>query len=282
MPSRISFAQNGEDIRLARVFGEGRVGTYVDVGANHPTEDSVSRYFYDRGWRGLAVEALPRLADAFRRSRPRDTVVNAFAGPAASSVPFFDFGAVSGLSTSDPQLAERHRQAGFVHQLVHVPTQSLSTLIDQAGIDVIDFMSVDVEGAESVVLKSLDMRRHRPKVMLVESILPHGDGARYAPFEEHLIDHGYTFVVFDGINSFYVAKEHIVWLPVLAAPLSVLDDYLPRRGLAELEHLRRELKRPLVRAASRVDRVSRRLLRRISGLKKMPFLNRFISREDEE
>ncbi len=56
----VSYAQNGEDVVLARVFGDRRAGFYVDVGAGHPVVDSVTKHFYDLGWRGINVEPLPR------------------------------------------------------------------------------------------------------------------------------------------------------------------------------------------------------------------------------
>ena len=73
----VSYAQNAEDVVLWRALRDVASGTYVEVGANHPTVDSVSRAFYDRGWSGLCVEPLPSFAEEFRRSRPRDTVVQA-------------------------------------------------------------------------------------------------------------------------------------------------------------------------------------------------------------
>ena len=57
-----SFAQNGEDVVLWRALGHIANGRYVDVGANHPTNDSVTRAFYDRGWRGIAIEPDPTYA----------------------------------------------------------------------------------------------------------------------------------------------------------------------------------------------------------------------------
>lgn len=55
---RISFAQNGEDIRLLRAFIEQPTGFWVDVGANHPINDSVTKLFSLRGWRGINVEPV--------------------------------------------------------------------------------------------------------------------------------------------------------------------------------------------------------------------------------
>ncbi|HZY84782.1 MAG TPA: hypothetical protein VFE78_08120, partial [Gemmataceae bacterium] len=52
----ISYAQNGEDVLLGRLFGGQPDGFYVDVGASDPTDLSLTRHFYERGWRGVNVE----------------------------------------------------------------------------------------------------------------------------------------------------------------------------------------------------------------------------------
>lgn len=69
----ISYAQNFEDIRLWRALKHVEKGLYIDVGANHPTADSVTRAFYDRGWSGINVEPVPSYYHALCQERPRDT-----------------------------------------------------------------------------------------------------------------------------------------------------------------------------------------------------------------
>src|SRR6478672_11439427 len=76
-PPFASFAQNGEDVVLWRALGHLYHGRYVDVGANDPTDDSVTRAFYDRGWRGIAIEPVPEYAQRFRDQRSEDLVVEA-------------------------------------------------------------------------------------------------------------------------------------------------------------------------------------------------------------
>ena len=55
----ISYAQNNEDVLLWRALGHVRDGFYIDVGANDPVEHSVTKAFYDAGWRGISIEPLP-------------------------------------------------------------------------------------------------------------------------------------------------------------------------------------------------------------------------------
>ena len=70
----ISYAQNFEDVLLWRALGHIEHGCYVDIGAHDPVVDSVSKVFYEHGWRGIHVEPLPVYCDALRRDRPDETV----------------------------------------------------------------------------------------------------------------------------------------------------------------------------------------------------------------
>lgn len=54
----IWYAQNAEDVVLARVFTGLRDGYYVDVGTGHPVVGSTTKHFYDLGWQGINVEPL--------------------------------------------------------------------------------------------------------------------------------------------------------------------------------------------------------------------------------
>ena len=73
----VSYAQNLEDVMLWRAL-RGALdgpGFYIDVGASDPTALSVTRAFYERGWRGLNVEPLPDVVALLRAARPRDVTV---------------------------------------------------------------------------------------------------------------------------------------------------------------------------------------------------------------
>jgi FkbM family methyltransferase len=78
----ISYAQNFEDVLLWRVLKDIRGGAYVDVGACDPTEGSVTRWFYDRGWAGVNIEPIPELHARLERERRRDINILAAAGAA--------------------------------------------------------------------------------------------------------------------------------------------------------------------------------------------------------
>jgi len=69
----VSYAQNFEDVMLWRALRQVAHGFYIDVGAGHPDESSVTRAFYDRGWRGLNIEPSEHYFQRLAAARPLDT-----------------------------------------------------------------------------------------------------------------------------------------------------------------------------------------------------------------
>lgn len=93
-----SYAQNFEDILLYRTFKHQKKGHYVDIGAWHPVQDSVTKLFYDLGWSGINVEPVERYHQLLVKERPRDVNLRCLIGPTnSSSVDFCDLGDSSNM-----------------------------------------------------------------------------------------------------------------------------------------------------------------------------------------
>ena len=218
----ISFAQNGEAVVLQRAFALNPRGFYVDIGANHPVDDSVTKAFYDRGWSGINVEP-GKIFHELRRARPRDINVQAAVSNQSGEMTFYEFeGALSGLSTASEDVAEQLSLSQSAPQKRSVKTLTLKELFENHRIDTIDFLKVDVEGHEEKVLRSNDWSVWRPRVLLIES-------NHYKDWDPFLESVGYEFALFDGINRFYFRKEEPGLKDALSVPAHVLDDYIPYR-----------------------------------------------------
>jgi FkbM family methyltransferase len=228
MSAMVSYAQNGEDVVLWRALGTIPAGRYVEVGANHPSHDSVTRAFYDRGWSGITIEPVPYFADLQRAERPRDHLVQAAitnSGPGEITLHVVPG---SGLSTIDDAVSSRHEAAGIEHIDLMVPSMRLDDVLAQSGFEgqEIHFMLIDVEGAEHDVLQSIDLQRWRPWVLVVESTAPTSTVTTHSEWEPGLMARGYEYCLFDGISRFYVAAEKADLLrAALSYPVCVWDDY---------------------------------------------------------
>ncbi|WP_426201921.1 FkbM family methyltransferase [Pseudomonas sp. TWP3-1] len=216
----ISYAQNFEDIRLWRALKFFENGFYIDVGANDPLHDSVTKAFYDRGWSGINVEPMQNFHDALRQQRPRDTTLQCIASDQPGEVTFYGIPG-TGLSTADPVVAQERRDLGLDVRSLTVKARTLTSICEEhASERPIHFLKIDVEGHEETVLRGMDFSRFRPWIILIET-----------PFErdhtwEHLVtDAGYQNVCFDGLNSYFLANEHINLKPAFEMPPCQLDNF---------------------------------------------------------
>jgi FkbM family methyltransferase len=225
----VSYAQNFEDVILWRALGHLQRGCYVDVGACHPRLDSVSRAFYDRGWRGVHVEPVPHFAALLRADRPDELVLEAAVAELAGTRTLQVL-PDTGLSTFDATLAARHQQElGFASHEITVPTLTLDQVFDAAGQPQTHWLKIDVEGAETAVLQGWDKSRFRPWVVVVEATIPNtqtDDSARWEPL---LVEGGYQFVHFDGLNRWYVREENADLAAALRVPPNCFDGFVRAR-----------------------------------------------------
>ena len=203
----LSYAQNLEDYHLQLAFAGQRDGFYIDVGGGHPVADNVSCWFYLQGWRGLVVEPQADLASLYVHVRPRDHVWRGAAGASVGDVAFHLVERLHGFSTIDPAAATEAKRYGASYETLSVPMTTLTALCDARKIMNIDFLKIDVEGAEGDVLAGLDLTRLRPKVICLEAVAPGTMAPNWADWEPMLLAANYEFVLFEGLNRFYVARE---------------------------------------------------------------------------
>ncbi|TAG81134.1 MAG: FkbM family methyltransferase [Betaproteobacteria bacterium] len=220
----VSYAQNFEDVLLRRVLHDVASGFYVDVGAQEPKIDSVTKHFYENGWRGINLEPHPEYFVALRNDRPRDINLNIAASDRVGTTEFY-FVDNSGLSSADPRVKEVAGAHGLAARVGQVPTNRLAGILAEHGVDEIHFMKIDVEGAEAAVLRGMDFARWRPWVMLIEGTLPNNPAPCWDQFEPLAIAGGYKPVYFDGLNRWYLRNESIDREPLFSVPINVFDQF---------------------------------------------------------
>ena len=222
----ISYAQNYEDVMLYRALKHVEGGFYLDVGAWSPDEDSITRAFYDRGWRGINIEPNMDWQAALREKRPEDINLPVAVSDAPGEETFHFF-ANLGLSTMDPGVAEMHMAEGWTAEPGTVTVTTLNEVwAAHVGAKEVHFLKVDVEGLEERVLRGNDWQAHRPWIVVVESTRPMSQIECHEAWEPILTGAGYLLAYQDGLNRFYVASEHQELLPALKYPPNVFDRFV--------------------------------------------------------
>jgi FkbM family methyltransferase len=224
--SIVSYAQNFEDIMLWRALKDVKQGFYLDVGGHSPDVFSVTRLFYDAGWTGLNVEPHPNFLAQLKARRLHDTnlglAVSDFQGEA-------DFHCIeeTGLSALDKTVASGAVGRGFNQNIIKVPVTTLSDIWDEhipQG-QPVHFLKIDVEGHEEQVIRGADWKRHRPWIVVAEATEPLSTTQNHHAWDPLLLDAGYDFVWFDGLNRFYVAHEHAELADAFKTPPNVFDSF---------------------------------------------------------
>jgi FkbM family methyltransferase len=230
----ISYAQHGEDIVLWRALRTTAGGTYVDVGAYHPTDDSVTRLFYERGWRGLNIDPTRASIELFDELRPDDTNLCLAAGDVDGEIDFF-VPDTPGWSTTNPVVGRGLQELSGAVRHSRVPVRRLSTLLREYGLPRVDFLKIDAEGAESAVVAGLDLDEHRPRVIVLEGVAPVVGSDHIGPALSMLEQHNYSVAGFDGLNYYLTGEPELAEL--LHAPANPTDEFIRYDVLRLQEHI---------------------------------------------
>lgn len=200
----LSCSQFGEDMIIRHLLADVRTGFYVDIGAHHPVYYSNTYHFYCSGWRGINVDALPGSMEVFNLLRPRDINVEACVDAVPGrTLEFFLFDSPA-LNTVSRKDADRVIQASAGHLAASqtLSTTTLDELLDRhlpPG-QRIDFLTIDVEGLDEVILRSHDFARHHPRVLVFERKEGIPTDLGRDPLVAHLRTNGYDLVAFTGAS----------------------------------------------------------------------------------
>lgn len=155
-----------DHVLISDYFNFRKNGFFVEVGANNGLDQSNTALLERRfGWKGLLIEASPKLIEECRVNRPNSIVEHC-------ALVSFDYGfpTVRGDFRSGHLMSSVNgrRLNSNERDLIEVPAAPLASLLAKHNITNIDFMSLDTEGYEFEILKGIDFSRHSPKWLLVE------------------------------------------------------------------------------------------------------------------
>ena len=208
---KLSYAQEGEDLILERIFGVRSDGFYVDVGAHHPKRFSNTYLFYLKKWSGVNIDATPGSMEAFRQTRPRDRNIETAISLQRAPLTFNVYNDPALNSTLCAERRDLGRTQYRVVRQVTVTTSLLAEVLTQAVPPgrTIDFLTVDVEGMDLEVLQSNDWQRFRPTYVLAEEWRSQGNELESGQLVNYMNSKGYesycrtmnTIFFHDGLSG---------------------------------------------------------------------------------
>lgn len=184
------------EVRLLREFFKDKnTGVFVDVGASHPKIINLTWPLEEQGWSGVVVEPIPEMYRLLCEQRPRSRAFCAACGAVSGEADLL-IGVIHQHSTLVPVLGDP-----LTGKSIRVPVRTLDSILEEAKMVRIDFLTIDVQGAELQVLQGLNLEKYAPDLILVEE--HRHDYAKH----NHLRLHGYRLVRRTGWNNWYVPQD---------------------------------------------------------------------------
>jgi len=212
-----SFAQQGEDLIIMQIFMELGISnaTYIDIGAHDPIVGNNTFLFYTLGSHGVLVEPNPVYVEKLRHVRPRDTVIAAGIGfNGVTSADYYDFGDDSQENTFSKEQADTLIRLGTkLSKVTKMPLLAINDVLaaNFPGAPP-SLLSIDTEGLDLAILKSLDFKRFRPPVICAETL-----------------EMG-TAQVLQEIPDFLRSKGYVVRGGTFVNTIFVDDNLIPKKG----------------------------------------------------
>ncbi len=211
---KVSYSQCGEDTIIDFAFGQLKINnpSYLDLGAHHPYYLSNTAFFYKKGCRGVSVEADPNLFEAFKKERPEEITLNVGVGETSGSSADFYIMSATTLNTFSKAEAERYASYGDkkIVNIIKLPILSINDIIaTHFKTQCPNFISLDIEGMDLLIIKSLDFVKYRPEILCIETIsyTENKTEEKLKDIISYVESKGYFLYADTYINSIFVDTE---------------------------------------------------------------------------
>ncbi len=217
--ARISYAQFGEDILVDYIFQhilhKKRI-TYMDIGTNDPVHGNNTYLFYLKGNSGVCIEPDPYLHKKILSKRTKDVVLNAgigFGNEREGILYTFPHPYTGWNTFSKEEALKRHDESGIgFSESNKIPFLEVNEVLQKYYDPCPDFISVDVEGLDLEILKTIDFNRFQPYIFCVETISFSVDNKGYknSGIIDFLLSKGYIVYADTYVNTIFIRKEILV------------------------------------------------------------------------
>jgi FkbM family methyltransferase len=197
------YSQGDEELVIRDFFQDRHKGFFLDVGCAWPIRANNTYYLEDQlEWSGIAIDALPEYAAAWQKKRPHSRFFNLLVTDHGGTVEtFYRAKESTGVSSVRPE----NKKGDFNWEEIKVPTTTLTSLLDKEGVKKVDFLSMDIEGAEPLALAGFDVDRFRPELACVEA-----KAATREKIVAYFLAHGYEqlerYLKYDKTNFYFTPK----------------------------------------------------------------------------
>jgi len=159
-----SYSGGAQDLIINYFFKNKKKGIYIDVGCYHPYNGNNTKLLYDKGWSGINIDLDFHTIDFFNFVRKRDENINIAISDKEGVKDLYFFhnrSAINSLSEIRKEEAKEVRK---------IQTKTLNSVFENSKFknEKINLLSIDVEGHEIEVLKSFDLAKYIPEMVVIE------------------------------------------------------------------------------------------------------------------
>jgi hypothetical protein len=201
-------SQFGEEIFLQKYFKNYKNGKYLDLGCFHPVRDSNTYQLYKKNWNGINIDLNPLTIELFNFFRPRDINLNYALSRKKGKKSFYYFGDFSPLNTLDCNhlkfLREKFNVKRNQYKIKKIKTENINSILKKYKFDIIDFVSIDLEGQEYEALRDFNFTKYKINLLSIE-MLSHNSLSKKISIKLNklLITNKFRLVYKTGVNYFY-------------------------------------------------------------------------------
>ncbi len=163
-----SYAMDNEDTAVLNYFKDKKNGFYVDVGCYHPIHRNNTYLLHKQNWSGINIDTSQFSIDLFNYMRPKDLNYSCAISNKNESIKLFYQKEISQLSTTESVQAKTVFQGNIKEKEIQAFTLDEILNRDKYKDTKIDFLDIDVEGADFKVLEGLSFEKFKPKLICVE------------------------------------------------------------------------------------------------------------------
>ncbi|CAN5489583.1 hypothetical protein BH10ACI2_BH10ACI2_03810 [soil metagenome] len=208
-----SYSQAGEDRIVFNLFNSMGISnpTYLDIGANLPILNNNTYLFFEGGSSGVCVEPDPALFHHLSAVRKTDKCLNigiTYDDRREADFFVFDLPSLNTLSKSEADFRAKNGSHKVV-KVIKVPLKTINEVIDENFDRTPDFISIDVEGLDLEILSSLDLKKHRPAAVCVETVTysENRTERKMTEIDDFMTSNGYFVYADTHINTIYVDEQ---------------------------------------------------------------------------
>ena len=198
---RSNFSQNNEEEILLNLFKDKKNGFYVDVGCHHPKRFSNTAALYKKGWSGINIDPDLTNLKLWNLFRKRDLRLDYFISNKEKEVQYHIFKdkALNGNLKKD-RIKILKNLGHKLQKTKKLKTITLDKILKtyRPELNEIDLLDIDVEGYDLDVLKSINLKRYRVNVIIIEI------GHHETEIDTYLEKYDYKSHILVDRNKFYI------------------------------------------------------------------------------